>query len=71
MSAVATPERVRAGLKRPQKGESDSLFDDGFTLEGKILGVWEELVVEGIAPCPVCGGSISPAGCGGCGSVLS
>ena len=72
MGAVATAERTQAEVERPQRGErSDALFDDGFTLEDRILGVWEELVTEGSAPCPVCGGSISPDGCGGCGSVLS
>jgi hypothetical protein len=72
MSAVASPERSSAGLERPQRDTYDApLFDDGFTLEDRILGVWEDVVVEGSADCPVCGGSISPDGCVGCGSHLS
>ena len=70
MSAVATRERP-AGTERPQRDDQRApLFDDGLTLEDRILGVWEELVVEGSARCPVCGGSISPEGCGDCGSEL-
>lgn len=68
MTAVATTQR------RSLCEESDaySPFDDGVTLEDRILGVWEALVVEGRAACPVCGGSMAPAtGCTGCGSELS
>ena len=72
MSAVATREREAAALERPQRGSGPALFDDGVTLEDKILGVWEDLVVEGCAACPVCGGSMAPAtACTGCGSELS
>jgi hypothetical protein len=71
VSAVATRERP-AETERPQRDDQRvPLFDDGLTLEDRILGVWEELVVEGSARCPVCGGSISPDGCGDCGSELS
>ena len=72
MSALATRERDAGALERPQRGTEPALFDDGVTLEDKILGAWEDLVVEGRAACPVCGGSMAPAtGCSGCGSELS
>ena len=71
MSAVATRERRPAECERPQRTEREaSLFDDGLTLEDAILGVWEDLVVEGSARCPVCGGSLSPERCSGCGTEL-
>ncbi len=72
MSAVATRERS-AGIELPQRVEaSPRLFDDGVTLEDTILGAWEDLVVEGRAACPVCGGSMSAdSGCSSCGSELS
>ena len=71
MSALATREPVAA--ERPQRAEaSPRLFDDGLTLEDKILGAWEDLVVEGRAACPVCGGSMAAgSGCSDCGSELS
>jgi hypothetical protein len=72
MSAVATREREPVATERPQRGERPRLFDDGVTLEDRILGTWEDLVVEGCAACPVCGGSIAAgAGCEDCGSELS
>jgi tRNA(Ile2) C34 agmatinyltransferase TiaS len=72
VSAVATRDREAVALERPQRGPRPALFDDGVTLEDKILGVWEDLVVEGRAACPVCGGSMEPAtGCSDCGSELS
>ncbi len=66
MTALAT--RV------PQTEHSDArLFEpDGPTLEDLVLGAWEELVAEGRAECPVCGGAMSaPAGCEGCGTELA
>ena len=72
MSAVATRERERVAMERPQRDQRPRLFDDGVTLEDRILGTWEDLVVEGSAACPVCGGSIAAgSGCEDCGSELS
>ena len=49
------------------------LFEPGgASLEDLVVGVWDELVTQGRADCPVCGDSMSPAaGCSGCGSELS
>jgi hypothetical protein len=42
------------------------------SLEDSILGVWEELTVEGVAACPVCNGPMRAASaCERCGSELS
>jgi hypothetical protein len=72
MSALATRERERVAVERPQRDAGPRLFDDGVTLEDRILGTWEDLVVDGRAACPVCGGSIAAgSGCAGCGSELS
>jgi hypothetical protein len=74
VSAVATPERTtaRAGIDRPQRGAGDrALFDDGVTFEDVLLGVWEDLAVEGRATCLVCGGSMTADGCADCGSELA
>ena len=71
MAAVATRERSAA--ERPQRDCGASrLFEPGsVTLEDSIVAVWESLVAEGRAECPVCGGSISAeGGCAGCGSEL-
>jgi len=71
VSAVATRERG-AAVERPQRAEASSrLFDDGFTLEDKVLGAWEDLIAEGRAACPVCGGSMTAGSpCQECGSEL-
>ena len=75
MSAVATREREPVALERPQRGVGRPLFDDGVRLEERILGLWEDLVVEGSCACPVCGGSMAAgpgaAACNRCGSELS
>jgi hypothetical protein len=73
VSAVATREREGVATERPQRAEaSQRLFDDGLTLEDKVLGAWEDLIVEGRAACPVCGGSMAAGSpCEGCGSELS
>jgi hypothetical protein len=71
MGALATEERVVAERAQASGGEA-RLFEPGrVTLEDAILAVWSDLVTEGRAACPVCGGSISAeAGCPGCGSEL-
>jgi hypothetical protein len=71
MAALATRERALA--ERPQADRRASrLFEPGsVSLEDSILAVWDALVAEGRADCPVCGGSISAdRGCAGCGSEL-
>ena len=71
MAALATRERAAAERPLPDRRAS-RLFEPGqVTLEDSILAVWESLVAEGRAECPVCGGSISAeGGCAGCGSEL-
>ena len=71
MAAVVTRERSAAERPQPDRGAS-RLFEPGsVTLEDSILAVWEGLVAEGRAECPVCGDSISAeGGCAGCGSEL-
>ena len=77
MAALATRQDVSA--ERPRAGEASltgarsTLFEPGgTTLEDSILGVWEDLVAEGNAACPVCGDSMSAAGgCEACGAELS
>jgi hypothetical protein len=71
VGAVATREPSGAVMERPQLG-SQPLFDDGVTLEDRILRVWEDLVAEGRADCPVCGGSMTAgSGCRDCGAALN
>lgn len=75
MSAVATREHERVAVERPQRGRRPRLFDDGLTLEDRVLRAWEDLIVEGRCACPVCGGSMAAGGaaaaaCTGCGSEL-
>ena len=77
MAALATRHDVSA--ERPRAGEASSpgarstLFEPGgTTLEDSILGVWEDLVDEGRAQCPVCAGAMEvTGGCEGCGAELS
>jgi hypothetical protein len=77
MATLATRQDVAA--ERPGVGDASSsraasaLFEPGgTTLEDSILGVWDELVAEGNAACPVCGDSMSAAGgCEACGAELS
>ncbi len=68
-------------LKGPGQGEDlleaslEAVADCGpsrLTLEGMILGVWEDLDARGRADCPVCG-AISESlfdGCSSCGSSI-
>jgi hypothetical protein len=57
----------------PARVPSARLFEPGgVTLEDVVIALWEELVAEGRAECPVCGGSITAAAeCGSCGAELS
>ena len=76
---AATATRQDAAAERPRtrqassSGARSTLFEPGgTTLEDSILGVWEDLVAEGNAACPVCGDSMSAAGgCEACGAELS
>ena len=73
MAALATRERAVA--ERPQAGPRRVEAVRAGRRDASrtsILAVWEDLVAEGRADCPVCGGSISAdGGCAGCGSELS
>jgi hypothetical protein len=76
MAALATREHPTAEQSHPAQASSAAssrLFEPGgVTLEDVVLGVWADLVADGRAECPVCGGSISAdGGCPGCGSELS
>jgi hypothetical protein len=75
MSAVATPARATRVTDPPAAERPASrLFEPrtgGVTLEDSILGTWEDLVAEGSAGCPVCGGRLRVAGgCEACDSAL-
>ena len=76
-SAVPTPYRVNArgrwwygNCAWDAFGICAALGTYG-RIEASCADCGEELVVEGSARCPVCGGSISPDICVGCGSHLS
>ena len=70
MAALATRERAVAERSQPDQRAS-KLFEPGGTLEDAILAVWQDLVAEGSAACPVCGDSIAAeSGCPGCGAEL-
>ena len=79
-AAVATTRasavvREQGATARTPGCDGRALFDDGVRLEDAILGLWEDVVVEGRAGCPVCGGSMAAgsghAACGECGAELS
>ena len=71
MAALATREPAVAERRQAGQGASRLFEPGGVTLEDAILAVWEELIAEGRAECPVCGESISAdGGCPGCGSEL-
>ena len=74
MAVLATDIARDRGSAEPQtEGSAERLFEPGgLTLEDVVLGAWEDLVAEGRAECPVCGGAVSMRdGCSGCGSDLS
>jgi hypothetical protein len=74
VAAVATHMERDGGAAGPRtEGSAERLFESGGpTLEDVVLGAWEELVADGRAECPVCGGAMSMlGGCAGCGSDLS
>ena len=72
VAAVATSEPALAEPP-PAEAPAPRLFEPGgSTLEDVVLGVWEDLIAEGRAECPVCGGLMSAAsGCRSCGTELS
>ena len=65
MSAVATRDGAALRTRSPQLGESSpTLFEPSrVTLEDVVLGVWEDLRLEGRAECPVCGAEMASSGC--------
>ena len=73
MSAVATrrpaAERHRAAAagRPPHRRSSSATGSPSRTWSSR---VWEDLALEGAAACPVCGGSMAPAGCQSCGAEL-
>jgi hypothetical protein len=71
--ALATRERAAAGAERGSaEPRITRLFDPhGPTLEDRVVASWDELAAGGCTECPVCGGSMSAAGCESCGSELS
>jgi DnaJ-class molecular chaperone len=74
VAAVASPPG--AATKQAQAPRPQALFEGGSaTLEEAILGVWQELVAEGRARCPVCGDAMDAAdsagACEACGAELS
>jgi hypothetical protein len=74
VSAVATEIGQADGAADASVGDSTQrLFEPGGpTLEDVVLRAWDELVADGHAECPVCGGAMSVlAGCEGCGAELS
>ena len=74
MAVLATDIAHDRAIAEPQtESSAQRLFEPGgLTLEDVVLGAWEELVADGRAECPVCGGAMSMLdGCAGCGSDLS
>jgi hypothetical protein len=80
MAALATRERAAApfgsGSAEPRlsaEPRARRLFEPQEpTLEDSVLALWDVLVTDGRAECPVCGATISAsAGCSECGSELS
>ena len=72
MSAVATRPSSGTTTRRSRMEQSaPTLFErDRVTLEDVVLRVWEDLALDGAADCPVCGASMAPGGCQGCGAEL-
>jgi hypothetical protein len=74
MTVVATDVERPAGSAAPRSDATrERLFEPGGqTLEDVVLGAWEELVADGRAECPACGGAMTMlSGCKECGAELS
>ena len=73
MSATAT--RPLFDLFAEQQPDSRASRPGNLTLGERISGVWEGLLKNGTAVCPVCRGTLERAGqrgvCTSCGSTLS
>jgi hypothetical protein len=71
--AAASPRSGSAEPRLPTKPRATRLFEPREpTLEDSVLAVWDVLVTDGRAECPVCGAAMSAsAGCSECGSELS
>ncbi len=65
----ARPARGRRGSAARNLGLSGG---EPLTLERKLAGVWEGVLVAGSSECPMCGGTVRQAGphaaCSACGS---
>ncbi len=75
MSAVATPARAtRVTDPLATERSAPRLFQPrtgGVSLEDTILRAWEDLVDQGSAGCPVCGGRLRVmGGCEACDAAL-
>ena len=73
MAAVATgtSRASRSAESRADRSAGRLFEPGGVTLEDVVLGAWEDLVAEGVAECPACGGRMSMLdGCSECGSEL-
>ena len=70
---AASPGSGSAGPRLPAEPQPTRLFEPQEpTLEDSVLALWDVLVTDGRAQCPVCGATISAsAGCSECGSELS
>ncbi len=74
MSALATETKRPRLTQERAVGRSAARLSEpsGWTLEDKILGVWEDLAAGNPAECPVCHGRMRRgSGCESCGSDLS
>lgn len=75
MGAVATPARatrVNDPLATERPAPRHEPRTGGVSLEDSILRTWEDLVVQGSAGCPVCGGRLRAGhGCDGCDADLA
>ena len=74
-AAMATQQRSARSRATLEAGRpAQRLFEPragGVSLEDSILRVWEDLVGDGSAGCPVCSGRLrAGVGCEACGSAL-
>ena len=74
-AAATTPTRPHPGRERRSlPGRSAARWPEPgrATLDDRITGLWDRLVADGAADCPVCNTAIVAGNpCGSCGSELS